>query len=59
MIIYYCYEKPTGRFAGSGITFFDSEWIGCTETPVPFFTKNQIPYWENGTWVLKEKSASL
>jgi hypothetical protein len=53
--IYYCYEKETGKFAGSGTPFYDTETIGCTTEPCPEYEQDvNFPYWENNTWVLKD-----
>lgn len=33
-VLYYCYEKATGLFAGSGTPLIDDATHGCTTTPV-------------------------
>src|SRR5690606_32804355 len=35
MAIWYVYEKATGRFAGSGTPYIDTETHGSTDVPVP------------------------
>ena len=35
MAIWYVYEKATGRFAGSGVPYIDTETHGSTAVPVP------------------------
>ncbi len=53
-MIYYCFEKITGRFAGSGTPYYDTESIGCTTEPSPLYEQYvNFPFWENGAWVLK------
>lgn len=36
MTIWYCYEKATGRYAGSGTPYIDNETHGSTATPLNF-----------------------
>lgn len=52
--IYYCYEKETGKFVGSGTPYYDTETIGCTTESSPDYEEGvNFPYWENNTWSLK------
>ena len=54
--IYYVFEKATGYFMGSGITYFDDDIYGCTEVPNPdfdFFTQNCI--WNGTEWTIVPK----
>ena len=50
-VIYYVFEKATGKFAGSGVTFFDNGIYGSTEIPNPTFdhiTENCV--WDGLRW---------
>jgi hypothetical protein len=56
MTIYYCYEKNTGRFAGSGIIPIDNTEIGCTTNEYPVYNNTiDIPYWVNNKWSIRKK----
>ena len=56
MTIYYCYEKTTGRFAGSGICLTDNDKIGSTIISCPSYNnKTHVPYWKNNGWIIKQK----
>ncbi len=56
MTIYYCYEKKSGRFAGSGIYLTDNEEIGYTTIACPSYNNTtHVPYWTNNNWIIKEK----
>lgn len=55
MAIWYVYEKATGRFAGSGTPYIDTETHGSTDVPVPpeppqmqydWFFNQQTQEWE-------------
>lgn len=43
MIIWYCYERTTGRFAGSGTPHIDNETHASTEVPV--LPNNEYEEW--------------
>jgi hypothetical protein len=56
MTIYYCYDKKTGKFYGSGTTHIDNEMYGCTEVPYPSYNNiTHMPYWKNGSWEILPK----
>ena len=56
MTIFYCYEKNTGRFAGSGVSIIDTPEIGSTPIPCPEYNNTtHVPYWKNNNWIIKEK----
>lgn len=52
--IYYCYEKETGKFAGSGVTNIQNETHSCTTVPSPNYDyKVEMPYWDGAKWELR------
>ena len=56
--IYYVFEKATGLFAGSGITFFDNETHGSTEVPNPSFDyRIESCVWNGSQWDIVPKSS--
>lgn len=52
--IYYCYDKKTGRFMGSGITQVDNAKVGST-TKVPdeeLAQEEEMDWqWKDGKWI--------
>ncbi len=56
MNIYYCYDKKSGTFLGSGITQVDDDTHSSTVIPCPNYDpRTEIPCWENNKWVIKDK----
>jgi hypothetical protein len=58
MNIYYCYDKKTGKFVGSGINSINTTEYGSTLISCPNYDKtSDIPYWDfiNNKWIIKEK----
>jgi hypothetical protein len=54
MVIYYVYEKGTGQFAGSGITFFDDNTYGSTEVVVPEIAdEEKNAFWMGDHWEVR------
>ena len=45
--IYYCYDKQTGFFAGSGVTQIDNTTHGCTDIP----NETRLDKWNGSAWV--------
>ena len=58
MPIYYCYEKKTGRFAGSGVTNIKTATHGSTTTAPDEALAEQEEemgwQWKNGVWLRKK-----
>jgi hypothetical protein len=50
--IYYVFLKATGQFQGSGVSFFDDDVYGCTETSTGDLTDDEdmdgVTFWWNG-----------
>lgn len=56
MNIYYCYEKNTGKFAGSGVYEVNDEQYGSTLTPCPSYDNSkETPFWKNSKWEILPK----
>lgn len=56
MNIYYCYEKNTGKFLGSGVYQVDDDTYGSTVIPCPVYdNKKELPIWKNGKWEILPK----
>lgn len=53
--IYYVFLKSTGEFMGSGITFFDDEVHGCTETANPPYSESQMAFWTGSEWEIRDR----
>lgn len=54
MVIWYVYEKGSGLFAGSGVTFFDDVTFGSTEVAVPEITdEEKNAYWMGDHWEVR------
>lgn len=50
-MIYYCYYRSTGQFAGSGITEYNTSEIGSTTIPCPEYEENEpLPIWNGVNW---------
>lgn len=52
--IWYCYERATGIFAGSGTPHIDNEMHGSTLVPVPHYDDGQVAIWDGSTWRVEE-----
>jgi hypothetical protein len=56
MNIYYCYEKNTGKFLGSGVYQVDDDTYGSTVIPCPVYDNTkELPIWKNGKWEILPK----
>lgn len=59
MPIHYCYEKKTGRFAGSGVTRIETDTHGCTTVAPDEDTVEEEEkdwQWKEGAWLRKPSS---
>jgi hypothetical protein len=56
MNIYYCYNKITGKFAGSGVFEVNDDQHSSTTIPCPEYDNTkEIPYWKNSKWEILPK----
>jgi len=52
-MIYYCFEKATGRYAGSGTPLIENATHSCTTVPAPSYdSEAEVPYWDGESWSL-------
>lgn len=51
--IYYCFEKATGVYAGSGTPQIENDTHASTTTPVPEYDEDQYAVFTGKSWVVK------
>ena len=50
--IWYCFERSTGEFAGSGTPHIDNETHGSTLVPCPSYIQGgPLPVWNGSEWM--------
>lgn len=51
--IYYCFERLTGEFAGSGTPNIENETHGSTLVPCPSYIEGgPLPVWNGVSWTV-------
>ena len=49
--IYYCFERATGLFCGSGTPFIDTDTHSCTTKPSPVYdSETEFCFWDGEAW---------
>lgn len=58
--IYYCYEKLTGLYAGSGTPYIDKDFYSSTDVPAPPHGAGQYCLWNGdlGEWEVSNTAPS-
>jgi hypothetical protein len=48
--IWYCFERATGEYAGSGTPHIDNATHGSTLVPCPGYEEGEVAIWDGEAW---------